>query len=236
MDFIQEGKYFIFGNTILAEGKEKTYLDLNKEEFEDIQKIIQPRLKEKHHDPSSFEFLFFLFKIFYQRKYESEEKNQGHFKIFEKNLKLINRVNKENRSFIVSINKFADEDEIELPLGLMKTISNSNDSQENQTLDNIASEDKLEHNHNPDNKGISEQKTNNQIGVVEKSLNRKNVYKIDRNIKSEIKLLKNILKGKSILKGFSNRDFNSFPSNINPLAKSSSKIFIHNVYYQQIQL
>jgi hypothetical protein len=105
-------------DTLFIDGKEKNYLELSEEELERVKALIKPRLKDENGSLDAQNFLFFIFKIFYQRKYKDSIEEQDRFKIFQSSLKKINEINSKNKSFRVAINKFADRRDEELPMGL----------------------------------------------------------------------------------------------------------------------
>ena len=108
---------------------------MSKEELDSVKKTIDPSFDIKKYNLKNSKWIFRLFKIYYQKSYENEYEEMNHFEIFKKNLKLMNRINSENRSFKVRINKFADIEDIVMPQGLMANLITSNEIETNNFFD-----------------------------------------------------------------------------------------------------
>jgi hypothetical protein len=108
-------------SVLLLGGVERDYTDLSPEELELVREAILPAFKTDHYDEHKFKWFFRLFKIYYQRQYDSVEEHTK-YRVFSKNLKLMNEINSQKKSFSVRINKFADQEEITMPPGLMKSL------------------------------------------------------------------------------------------------------------------
>lgn len=111
----------IMDSGLMMSGVERDYMELTPEELEMVRKAILPAFKTDYYDEDKFKWLFRLFKIYYQREYDSGEE-ETKYQIFSKNLKLMNEINSQKKSFSVRINKFADQEEITMPPGLMKSL------------------------------------------------------------------------------------------------------------------
>ena len=108
-------------SVLLVGGVERDYMDLTDEERKLVREAIDPAFKTDYYAEDKFKWLFKLFKIYYQRDYSGYEEQQK-FRVFADNLRLMNDINAENKSFSVRINKFADKKEIAMPPGLMKAL------------------------------------------------------------------------------------------------------------------
>lgn len=120
----------ILDSAFLLDGKDRDFLELTSDELAQVREAISPQFKVSQYDPEQFRWLFRLFKIYYQRKYSSANEAEEKFQIFVSNLKLMNNINSQNKSFSVSINKFADQEEIAMPPGLMKSLHQPGQRQE----------------------------------------------------------------------------------------------------------
>ena len=70
------------------------------------------------------DWLFYLFKIYYQKSYADESEEHARFYIFQKKLKSMNDINSQNVFFSVRINQNADKDDI---IGMSKFANGSTD-------------------------------------------------------------------------------------------------------------
>lgn len=111
----------ILQNTIYIAGEKKDPLKLTESELEKIKNIIKPHLDIDFPAKEPQDFLFYLFKVYYQRDYEDAMEEARRFEIFKSNTKLISEINSQEKSFSVGINKFADREEMEVPKGLIVT-------------------------------------------------------------------------------------------------------------------
>ena len=116
---IQQDDVLILQNTLYISGKEKDPLTLTPEELEKTKDIIKPYLDVDDPDKERKEFLFYLYKIYYQRDYKDSKEEERRYDLFKNNVRLISKINSEKRSFRVGINKFADREEMEVPKGLL---------------------------------------------------------------------------------------------------------------------
>lgn len=116
---IQQDDVLILQNTLYISGKEKDPLTLTPEELEKTKDIIKPYLDVDDPDKERKEFLFYLYKIYYQRDFKDSKEEERRYDLFKNNVRLISKINSEKRSFRVGINKFADREEMEVPKGLL---------------------------------------------------------------------------------------------------------------------
>jgi hypothetical protein len=131
---LSEGPVLILKSALLIEGEERDSASLSKEELDLVREVIKPSFKSDHYKENEFKWLFRLFKIYYQRQYDSEFQENQKYKIFQSNLRLMNDINSQNKSFSVRINKFADQEDIAMPPGLMKNLHEKNIKKETKSF------------------------------------------------------------------------------------------------------
>lgn len=149
-EILEKDGILIVNNTLLVDGMERNYMELSEDELKRVKSMIKPRLKSYTNiSDENHAFLFFLFKVYYQREYQNVAEEEERFNIFETNLGKINKINSGDRSFKAAINKFADRRDDELPLGLRsspKSDSSSNEDSKVSKMDKNMKEVQKENN------------------------------------------------------------------------------------------
>lgn len=133
----------ILRDTLLIDGNERNYLELSEEELEKVKALILPRLKDDDRSKGTHAFLFYIFKIYYQRNYQDSKEEADRFKIFESSLEKINEINSKNKSFKVAINKFADRKDEELPMGLRSSPMSNFSPNKNSEVSNMNEDENM---------------------------------------------------------------------------------------------
>lgn len=94
---------------------------MNEDQIKKMNKLIKYLFDQELFAQESYPFLFRLYKLYYKRKYKDDVENEERYKIFVKNMDLVNEKNSQKKSFKLGINKFTDRLNNEVPLGLIPT-------------------------------------------------------------------------------------------------------------------
>jgi hypothetical protein len=105
---------------LLYKGKPLDFANITEKQKELLRKAIQPSFDVDQYSIKNIKWLFRLFKLFYQKDYSNSFEESTGFENFTENLKFINKINSENKSFRIKINEYADLEESNKPKGFKR--------------------------------------------------------------------------------------------------------------------